>query len=205
MPWQFYLCFASFPRLILIGAKWLKSVGQVFTMRISVSTCCSLAEMRNTTPPITSNHPIQWLRYLTFQSVSFLLFACIYFVTALVLSFVAVFPHYSIECWSHNWGRPRKPSATVHYEEVSVLYLLFLEYPWFAAEIGKTLHLESFLLAAAMCKIFSKTCLNQICWKSELTGGRRRWLDYQGDADSNFLWRDKKVPPRATWGSRHAA
>lgn len=49
-----------------------------------------------------------------------------------------------------------------------------------------------------MCKIFSKTRLNHFCWKSELTGGRRRWLDYQGDADSNFLWRDKKVPPRAT-------
>lgn len=27
MPWQFYLCFASFPRLILIGAKWLEKCG----------------------------------------------------------------------------------------------------------------------------------------------------------------------------------
>ena len=35
----------------------------------------------------------------------------------------------------------------------------------------------------------------EISWKSELTGGRQRWLDYQGDADTNFLSSDKKVPP----------
>ena len=56
----------------------------------------------------------------------------------------------TIECCSPNWGRPLKTYATEYYEEVSVLYLLFLEYRIFLDEIGKPLHLEYFL-QATMC------------------------------------------------------
>ena len=70
----------------------------------------------------------------------------------------------TIECWSPNWGRPVKTYATLYCDEVSVLYLLFLEYRRFPAQIGKPLHLEYFLQPAAMCNntgtLLSKT------WKS---------------------------------------
>ena len=118
----------------------------------------------------------------------------------------------SIECCSPNWGRPLKTYATEYYEEVSVLYLLFLEYRIFLDEIGKPLHLEYFL-QATMCIVQPRYCLcvkihtkkafrSKSVDESELTGGRWRWLDYEGDADTNFLPFDKKVRP-GDHGMRH--
>ena len=111
---------------------------------------------------------------------------------------------WSIECGSPNLGRPLKFDATVYYEKVSVLYLLFLEYRIFLDEIGKPLHLEYFLQATAttilsLCEKHSEAILlTNPNWQ----GGRWRWLDYEGDADTNFLPFDKKVRP-GDHGMRH--
>ena len=106
-----FTCFASFPRLILIGAKWLKKCGPGLHNE-------DFGEHVLLTGGDAEHHPSYNIQPPT--SISF-------FFCGFVLSLVPVFPpHCSIGCWSPNWGRPPKTYATVFYEEV--LYLLFLEY-----------------------------------------------------------------------------
>ena len=107
----------------------------------------TVAEMRNTTPPITSNHPLQYLfSFVGLYSPLFLFFP------PTVVSDVA-----------HLTGEdPRKPIQLCFMKKCCIL-----EYRGFAAEIGKPLHLEYFLLPpATICnksKTLSKTRLKQIC------------------------------------------
>ena len=91
-----------------------------------------------------------------------------------------------------------------------ICYSLNIGYSWMKSENPCILNISS-RQQCALCNhdivsvwksIQKKAFRSKSVDESELTGGRWRWLDYEGDADTNFLPFDKKVRP-GDHGMRH--